>query len=139
MQTWHYILIFIALIWLFSKSRKLAGHRKVISRRVTVKYFDHNPDFESILPVTGTVSRPIQVNNTGFFVIDLDEPFEYEATVYQAIIVRERVAGQILGYDNATDVHILLPKVPLDKVRYAFEDFEQVAWGKVEPLEIARR
>jgi hypothetical protein len=135
MQTWHYIVIIVALIWVLFKSRKLAGHRKVINRRVTIKYFDHNPDFETIFPVTGTVSRPVQVNSTGFFVIDLDKPFEYEGAVYEAIIVRERVAGQILGYDNKTDVHVLLPKVPLDKVRYAFEDFEQVAWGIVEPLE----
>ncbi len=134
MQTWHYIVIVVAFIWLILRSRKLAAHRKIINRRVTVRYLDQNPDFETIFPVTGTISRPVQINSTGFFVIELDTSFEYENITYDSIIVRERVAGQILGYDNKTEVHVLLPNVPLDKVKYAVADFDQVAWATVEPI-----
>lgn len=134
MQTWHYVIIIGALVWVIFRSKKLFGQRKAMNGRVVVKYADHNPEIESLFPLEGTVTRPLLIKSTSFYVITLDKPFEYEQISYDEIIVRERGAGQSLGYGGKTDVHILLPLVKLDKVRYAMEDFDQVAWGTVEPL-----
>jgi hypothetical protein len=135
MQDWHYIIILIAIIWVVFKLRKQAGQRKVINTRVRVLYQDHNPDFEQLLPVTGTVSRQVQINSTVFFVIDLDAGIEYEDRPYHALLVREKVAGQIPGYERRVEVRVLLPLVELNKARYEVDEFEQVCWAVVDPIE----
>jgi hypothetical protein len=134
MNTLYYILVFIALIYIAFRLKMLFGHKKVIGRRVRVNYFDQNYHFETIFPLKGIVTKVIKIKDNDFFLIKLDKSFTYESVDYDTIAVRERAVGQALGVDKETDVHVLLPKVTLDKEQYAFDEFYHVVWATVETL-----
>lgn len=98
---------------------------------MTANYCDQNFHFESIFPADGTVSKSIKINNITFFVIKMDRPFVYEKTNYDTIVIRER-STRHLGLDNFVAVHVLLPKVNLDKTQYNFDEFDHVVWADVD-------
>jgi hypothetical protein len=131
MTTWLYILILLAGLWLVYRIRKIIAHKKFIGRRVTVSYCDQNYHFESIFPADGTVTKSIKIKTTTFFVVKMDNPFVYEKTNYDTIIIRER-STRHLGLDNYVAVHVLLPKVNLDKTDYSFDEFDHVVWADID-------
>lgn len=134
MNTLYYILLFLAVVYIALRLKIFFGHKKLIGRRVRVNYFDQNYHFETIFPLKGVVTKAIKVNTTNFFLIKFDKSFVYENVDYDTIAVRERAVGQALGVDKETDVHVLLPKVALDKDQYLFEEFDHVVWATVETL-----
>jgi hypothetical protein len=129
---WITILIIIIGLWGFTWVKRTSTHHKAIGSHVTVNYFDQNFDFESIFPATGTITRQIYINNTVFFVVLLEKTFIYYNTEYKDIIIKERHAGQFIGSTNEIHIHVLLPKVTLEKDQYKFDDFEQVVWATVK-------
>lgn len=89
--------------------------------------------FETIFPATGEIVKSIKIGNTKYFVLKLDKKFGYESVDYDTIAIKERIAGQAIGYDNETEVHVLLPKVQLTTDKYNFDQFDHVVWATLVP------
>jgi hypothetical protein len=111
--------------------------------RLRVEYSDQNESFARYLPRVGqtTGSFTSDAGTSGWFLLELDEPFEYQLKVGEAFRVREivvthsllrsRWAGHDIGGAKPTSVFVLLVEegaVPL-KGPVHVEDYVHIAWG----------
>src|SRR5690606_32774674 len=108
--TWLIIPILILMFWLYLKFKRTMKHKTIIGRQVLVEYFDQNTNFETIFPLTGTVTQKIKVGSQDFFVVQFDKPFVYESYQYDKIVIKERHAGHYIGADGEIHVHVCLPR-----------------------------
>jgi hypothetical protein len=110
--------------------------------RLGVEYADQNESFAAYLPRAGQARSVICDDGTpGWFLFELDEPFEYEcrvgATVYflkgfvTHFLIRSRWQGYEVGAVEPTSVFILLVEkgsFPL-KEPVHIKDYVHIAWG----------
>ena len=103
-----------------------------VGARLRIEYFDQNEALAEILPKSGTVSRRFEteaVNN--WYLLELDDPFEYGIIRHDRILIRSRWEGHEVGDHEPTSVFIVLIPDPslLEKDPIDIDDFELVAWG----------
>jgi hypothetical protein len=116
--------------------------------RLRIEYFDQNEAFAQYLPRTGEVSRELRsANGAGlWFLLDLDDPFEYQMKVgdafrfrlarINAFLVRSRWEGKDVGDAEGTSVFILL----VEEARHPTTDmvdpdaYVHIAWGMCSPV-----
>ena len=128
------VLFLIFAIWLYFTIRRSATHKHIIGKKVVVKYFDQNTDFETIFPLTGIVTEKIRVGSQNFFVVQFDEPFFYRGRDFQKIAIKERHVGKYIGGNGEIHVHVCLPKKELHQNHYELADFDQAVWATVQKL-----
>ena len=133
-MTWLIIPILILGFWLYLTLKRKMKHKTIIGRQVLVKYFDQNTNFETIFPLTGTVTRKIIVDGQDFFVVLFDEPFVYESYDYDKIVIKERHVGYYIGADGEIHVHVCLPRKELIQDKYELTDFDHVVWATIKNL-----
>lgn len=101
--------------------------------RISLAYYDQNERFAACLPRAGTVTRRVPLKGWGddWYLLNLDEPFEYEGRRHDQVLIRSRWEGYRVGGWKPTSVFILLipnaaalaPPTPRPK------EFHHVAWG----------
>ena len=111
--------------------------------RLRVEYADQSESFARYLPRVGQTTRSFtsDAGTPGWFLLELDEPFEYQLKVGQVFRFREIVVTHFLiqsrwvGYDiggaEPTPVFVLLVEeggVPL-KGPIHLDDYVHIAWG----------
>ena len=111
--------------------------------RLTVEYFDQNESFASYLPRVGqtTSSFTSDAGTPGWFLLELEEPFDYQLQIGEPFrfreidvthfLIRSRRAGDEIGGSTPTPVFILLVEqgaAPL-KGPIHVEDYVHIAWG----------
>lgn len=133
-MTWLTISILFLMSWLHPKFKRIMKHRSIIGRKVLVAYFDQNMKFETIFPLTGTVTRKIKVGSQDFFVVQFDTTFDYDNSDFDKIVIRERHAGYYIGDEGEIHVHVCLPKNELTQDKYELTDFDHVVWATIKNL-----
>ena len=121
-------------------AEKLGGG---VLMRVKVEYSDQNEPFAAYLPRVGQAVRSLVCDDgtLGWFLFELDEPFEYELRMAEALLfpkglvthflLRSRWKGYELGAAEPTSVFILLVEkgaLPL-KESVHIKDYVHIAWG----------
>jgi len=111
--------------------------------RLKVRYSDQNESFARYLPRVGQTTHCFtsDAGTPGWFLFELDEPFEYQLKVSEAFrfreivvthfLLRSRWAGYDIGGATPTSAFLLLVEegaVPL-KGPIHVEDYVQIAWG----------
>jgi hypothetical protein len=111
--------------------------------RLRVEHSDQNESFARYLPRVGQTTRSLtsDAGTPGWFLFELDEPFEYQLKVGETFRFREIVVTHFLlrsrwaGYDidgaTPTSVFILLVQegaVPLKEPIHV-EHYVHIAWG----------
>jgi hypothetical protein len=129
---WGILLTLVLGLWLYFKFQRTERQKRIIGKRVLVEYFDQNYHFETIFPLTGTVTKKIPVGKQTFFVVQLDKSFCYENKDFDKIVIRERHAGFYIGDEGEIHVHIFLPKKELTKEHYDLTDFDHVVWATIK-------
>ncbi len=113
-----------------------------IGARLRIDYFDHNESFATILPRSGRVTRRLRsmrgVDN--FFVLKLDEPFEYAGQRHESIVIRSRWQGYEIGDPEQTSVFVVLVPDPalLEREPIDVDKLNHVAWGMATTIEAAK-
>jgi hypothetical protein len=119
----------------------------MIGQEITVEYFDQNESFKSFLPRSGRLVREVSLEDwgVGWYLLELDEPFDYQHKVAEPYVFRElhithlliksRWEGFDLGGSEPTSVFVLLiPEVTvLERSNISSKDFIHVCWGMVQP------
>ena len=104
---------------------------KLIGKKIVLEYGDHNTDFESIFHRSGKItSRHITDNVNDWYLVNLDEPFDYNGRVNTQVLIRSRWKGVKIQDDDASVFVLLIPDPELitdEKIN--FEDYEHVVWG----------
>ena len=131
---WWTIPILIFAFWLYLKVKRTAKHISIIGKKVRVDYFDQNTNFETIFPLTGTITNKIRVGNQDFFTLQFDKSFCYENKDFDKIVIRERHAGHYIGDNGEIHVHVLLPKRKLTQDYYELTDFDHVVWATIKNI-----
>ncbi|WP_119302574.1 hypothetical protein [Dongia deserti] len=104
--------------------------------RLLLSYLDQNEELAGQLPRRGTIERLVRSSNDiEWALVHLDQPIEYQNSLYQRVLLRSRWHGFPLGGEQATSVHILLAPsdAPLDN-GFAVDPANHVAWGMAERL-----
>jgi hypothetical protein len=111
--------------------------------RLKVEYFDQNESFATYLPRSGETKRSFvsDEGTPGWFLFELDEPFDYQLKVGKAFrfrevavthfLLRSRWDGHDLGGPEPTSVFILLVEngaLPLKEPLHV-QDYVHIAWG----------
>lgn len=120
--------------------------------RLQIEYFDRNEAFAQYLPRTGTVRRELRSASGGgpWFLVDLDEPLEYQLKVgdpfrfrlarVNAFLIRSRWEGKGVEDPEGTSVFVLL----VEESRHPSTDvidpgaYVHIAWGMSRPLAAGR-
>ena len=111
--------------------------------RVQIEYLDHNEAFAPYLPRTGTVRRELRsTNGVGpWFLVDLDEPLEYQLKIGEpfrfrlarvnALLIRSRWEGKGIEDPDGTSVFILLVEESQHPSADVVDtnDYVHIAWG----------
>ena len=114
-----------------------------MTQRVRVEYYDQNEAFAPFLPRSGSLVRQCADvhGNQDWFLLELDEPFDYQLKVGEPFrfrlvhvghfLLRSRWAGYAVGAPEPTAVFVLLVDEsqaevpdPLDPASYV-----HIAWG----------
>lgn len=132
---WLIIPILILVFWLYLKFKRTTKHKTIIGRKVLVEYFDQNTNFETIFPLTGTVTQKIKVGSQDFFVVQFDSTFVYNNSDFDKIVVKERHAEHYIGEKGEIHVHVCLPKNELTQDKYELTDFDHVVWATIKNLQ----
>ena len=91
--------------------------------------------------LSGTVAGRLALTDWGdnWYLLQLDDPFEYHGRVHQQVLIRSRLVNYELGRDPSTSVFMLL--VPnsavLDKPVHTSQDFEHVTWANATTLPVS--
>jgi hypothetical protein len=115
----------------------------LINTRVRIEYYDQNERMASILPRRGVIIRQLQAENNvdGWFLVQLDDPFDYQIKIAEPftfrilncdrILIRSRWHGQQVGEAEPTSVFILLvlDETSLKEEPIRVKQFYHVAWG----------
>jgi hypothetical protein len=133
-MTWLIIPILILMLWLYLKFKQTMKHKTIIGKQVLVEYFDQNTNFETIFPLTGTVTQKIKVGSQDFFVVQFASSFVYESYNFDKIVIKERHAGHYIGADGEIHVHVCLPRKELKQEIYELTDFDHVVWATIKNL-----
>ena len=104
----------------------------LVGQRVRLSYYDHNVRFEAILPLLGTVvSRHRTADVDDWFLLRLDEPFDYDGIDRSHVLIRSKWMGSVIGREEHVAVFVLLiPDMGLLSQReIKVEQFEHVVCG----------
>jgi len=104
-------------------------------KRVRLEYGDQNDAFESILPREGRIlSRHRTDNVDDWYLVELDNPFDYEGKENQQILIRSRWQGRKIGRLGVTSVFVLLinKKEDVSKPEINIENFNHVVWAEAK-------
>lgn len=126
---WWIVLILIFAVWFYLKIKRNIKHKDIVGKKVLVNYFDQNTDFETIFPLTGTVTEKIKVGSQDFFIVQFDESFVYHNRDFDNIAIKERHAGHYIGDNGEIHVHVCLPKKELKQGHYELTDLDHVVWA----------
>jgi len=111
--------------------------------RLRVEYSDQNKSFARYLPRVGQTTRSFVSDDgtRGWFLFELEEPFEYQLRMGEPLrfrevvvthfLLRSRWEGHELGALEPTSVFVLLVEegaVPLKEPIHV-QDYVHVAWG----------
>ena len=114
-----------------------------VTRRVRIEYADQNDEFASLLPRSGVLGgrhRDVQ-GNSDWFLVRLDEPFDYQLKVAEPLpfrlmrvdhfLIRSRWADHAIGAAEPTSVFILLIDTSEVSVPDPFDPavYVHIAWG----------
>lgn len=128
---WLYFIVgFIILLYIMSLFKKHVSRKKAIGQKVRLEYADHNYEYENILPIDGVITKELIIDKAIFYVIELDIPIKGRSK----ILIKARHVGKYVGSDKEIDVHLLLPKVELNKTSYSLDDFIHEVWATVKPI-----
>ena len=111
--------------------------------RLTIEYFDQNEAFATYLPRAGRTMAAFTSDDgtAGWYLFQLDEPFDYqlktgEAFGFRKVVVthfllRSRWAGHEIGGVTPTSVFILLVQQGAAPVQGPIHvaDYPHIAWG----------
>ncbi|WP_164731718.1 hypothetical protein [Flagellimonas beolgyonensis] len=114
--------------------KKAIQHRNAIGQKVTVDYADHNTIFQSIFPKTGIIKSKLKIDNGTFFTLELEDFFNYDGNTFKTLIVKERHYARYIGSKKRIDVHVLLPKISLNKSSYTRSEFDHAVWATIMPM-----
>jgi len=128
---WWLIAILLFTTFAFFKIKRWTKHKNIVGKKVLVNYFDQNTDFETIFPLTGTVTRKIKVSSQDFFIVQFDKSFVYHNREFDQITIKERHVGHYIGDNGEIHVHVFLPKEQPAKDHYQLTDFEHVVWATI--------
>lgn len=105
---------------------------KLIGKKIQIEYGDQNINFEKIFPKTGEIiSRHITDNVDDWFLVKLDEPFEYNGRNNDKILIRSRWEEATIKDSDVSVFVLLIPHAELIKYeKIDVEEFEHVTWGK---------
>ncbi len=107
--------------------------------RVRLEYFDHNDQFEKVLPIEGTIVSTPDCGDSllRWHLMRLDSPVLYRSKSYSNILMASRWQGQDIGEPEPTSVFILLVPPTQSTVSSGFSHkiYEHVAWGMAYSLE----
>lgn len=100
-----------------------------IGRKVLLIYAIQNDKTKNELQWTGTIQRKLRIGyQSDNFVIKLNEPIIHDQSVFNEVVVRERLLGKYIGSNKATEVHLFLPKQSMIKNKYKWDAFDHVRW-----------
>ena len=131
---WWLILVLTIAILVFLAFRQTNKHKAIVGKKVLVNYFDQNTAFETIFPLTGTVTGIIKVGRQNFFVVQFDKPFVYHNKGFDKIAITERHAGYYIGGSGEIHVHVCLPKKDFKLDHYELTDFDHVVWATIQKV-----
>ena len=121
----------------YKRRTRTQSLQTLVGRRIRLSYYDHNVRFEAILPRLGkVVSRHRTANVDDWFLLRLDEPFDYGGNEHSHVLIRSKWVGAVIGRENQVAVFILLiPDMALlDQEEIEVERFDHVAWGFVDVI-----
>jgi len=107
---------------------------RLVNQRIQIEYYDHNDHFESIFPRVGViVSRHSTENVSDWYLVNLEEAFEYNSRMNTHVMVRPRSQGMTLYEDDSSVFVLLIPNMHLvSKTEIEIDKFEHVVWGKTQ-------
>ena len=132
-----YLIIILSIIAAFAAFFLIKSRNSSLAPstdRVRLDYHDQNEPFGRLLPVLGTIRGPILIDKRQYVVIDLDKDLDYDVYTFNTVAVTERLVGETILSSEPAHVHILIPKVPLNKDAYSFDEFDHIAWGITVPI-----
>lgn len=101
-------------------------------KRVRLEYGDQNDAFESIFPREGQILTRHKTDNVNdWYLVDLDNLFEYEGKENRQILIRSRWQGSKIGRLGVTSVFVLLinKKEDVSKPEINIENFNHAVWA----------
>ncbi|MFH1692093.1 MAG: hypothetical protein ABIC68_05970 [Candidatus Omnitrophota bacterium] len=121
----------------------------MINSRVKIDYFDQNESFAQFLPRTGTVIKRLtdEYKNDNWFLIKLDEPFDYQWKTGEnfqfklinidKFLIRSRIKNEEINSQDGTSVFMMFipDESKLSDMPIKINDYVQVAWGYVKILD----
>ena len=89
----------------------------------------------------GIAVRRLALTDWGdnWFLLQLDEPFEYRGRLHHQVLIRSQLVNYELGRDPRTTVFMLLVTdlTVLDKPVHTSQDFEHVTWAIADTLPVS--
>jgi len=123
---------------------------EIIGTKISIEYFDQNEEFANILPRSGLITQKLKSSDSidNWFVIDLDEPFEYQMKIGEPfqfkllhcnkLLIRSRWEGKEIGGNEDTSIFIFLitDETLLDNGIINIDNFYHIAWGMSKTIKI---
>jgi len=116
----------------------------MIGNQIKVEYGDQNESFKDLLPRSGLIVREVSLEdwNAGWYLLQLDEPFDYqhkisEPYVFRAmrighLLIKSRWEGVQIGEARTSVFVLLVPDASVFETgKVSSEDFVQACWGVV--------
>jgi hypothetical protein len=107
----------------------------IVGKRVRLEYGDQNYSFESIFPREGKIlSRHKTENVDDWYLIDLDNSFQYKGKEHKQILIRSRWQGKKIGRLGITSVFVLLinNKEDVSHPEININNFDHVVWAEAK-------
>jgi len=103
----------------------------LIGSKITIEYYDQNEGFARILPRSGEIiSRHHTENVDDWYLVELEDPFDYNGRENARLLVRSRWKGETLENGDTSVFILLIPDPALvNENEIELEKLEHVAWG----------
>ncbi len=116
----------------------------MIVNQVKVEYDDQNESFRHLLPRSGLIVREVSLEdwNAGWYLLQLDEPFDYQHKIAEPyafremrighLLIKSRWEGMKIGKARTSVFVLLVPDVSvLETGTVSSKDFIHACWGVV--------
>lgn len=114
----------------------------MVNSKIAIEYYDQNEEFAKFLPRKGQIVQQLadEYGNNDWFLVKLDEPFEYQLKLGEPfqfklincnkILVRSRWKNQKITAEGASVFIMLIPDdSKLNNCPIQIDDYVQIAWG----------
>jgi hypothetical protein len=116
----------------------------MIGKQIKVEYDDQNESFRHLLPRSGLIVRGVSLKdwNAGWYLLQLNEPFDYQHKTAEPYVFRETRIGHLLiksrwegveiGEARTSVFVLLVPDASVSETgRVSSKDFIHACWGVV--------